>query len=94
MKRKFYHATTEEEVQRFLRSNLLLPADDYFFKHKIKDDHLILYTSQDEAKKHGCVLIEVEYNPLERTWSNNWKENEFWHREYMPIPSKYCKVLS
>ena len=103
---KFYHGTSEESWTSIQNEGVLfgrrfeIDSEGRVTKELSRCTYLAL--SEEDARKFGSVVLEVEYNPFDldgsiRTDSygslNNYSENSWQLRVYEPIRLKNVRRL-
>lgn len=80
---KFYHGTSQENWEKIQAEGVLwgirnAPSRCTYLA--VEKEHANPY------KKPLEVLLEIDYDPTETQWCNNYIPDEWQHREYNPIP--------
>ena len=92
---KFYHGTSQENWEKIQREGVLwgnrvVYASDGSISKKYTPDRCTYLAVKIEHanpyKKPREVVLEIEYDPTEESWCNNYFPEEWQHREYEPIP--------
>jgi len=84
---KFYHGTSLESWGKIQKEGVLWGI------RNAPSRCTYLASAREEAKQDE-VMLEVDYDPTEGCWCNNWFSEEWQHREYEPIPlSKISEVM-
>lgn len=94
---KWYHGTTEDNWKTIQKEGILFGrrfvVDNDGKPIKEISRCTYLAADLDEAKKYGNVILQVEYNPLERPKNNNYVDGCWQMRVYEPIPIENVKQI-
>lgn len=82
----FYHGTSTENWQMIKQEGLL------WGKRDAPSRCTYLAENVNEAAVYGDVVLEIEYNPTDSKYCNNWSEGCWQHREYNPIPLTNVRI--
>ena len=81
---KFYHGTSPNKLEEIKSEGVLWGIRS---SEEFNPDRCTYLTPMlEEAKEYGDVVLEVDYDPTDNAWVNNYFPDEWQHREYKPIP--------